>query len=90
MVLGCQHPQGQAGVALQPEQPGVAKPAGDTCKNTSRIALLQLTRTELFRNKSFEQNFIRSTGCQYCELGSVDTMHTGEPRWLNLKYSKCT
>lgn len=40
MVLGCQHPQGQAGAALQPEQPSVARPAGDTCKNMSRKALI--------------------------------------------------
>lgn len=40
MVSGCQHPQGQAGVALQPEQPGGARPANDTCKNMSRKALI--------------------------------------------------
>lgn len=51
MVLGCQHPQGQAGVAPKPEQPGVARPAGDTCKNMSRKALITAVNAENFMNK---------------------------------------
>lgn len=90
MVLDCPHPQGQAGVALQPEQPGVARPAGDTWNNRAeKLWQLQLTQTEHFKNKKFVQILIR-TGYQYCELESVDTVHTRGQRWLNLKYSKHT
>lgn len=46
MVLGCQHPQEQAGVAPQPEQPGVAKPAGDTCKSLGRKALIRAVNSD--------------------------------------------
>lgn len=59
MVLGCQHPQGQAGVALQPEQPGDARPAGGTCKNMSRKALISAKR-ENSRNKQFPQKEINT------------------------------